>query len=150
MGVVVAFLFYMCKEMFQYFKRNFLNFNNFYNLGYFKFIVPSICLNAYRWTRRSRHGTPGTHRRDIVDYRTGYIRSHLRSPSGRVRWPAPKELIDCRYDIRCSLWFFSVIETHWMKFKIAIFFDVIEKWILWIHKSFFSHTFRSWNKISLV
>lgn len=39
-----------------------------------------------RWTRRSRHGMQGSHRRDVVDYRTGYIRSHLRSPSGRVRW----------------------------------------------------------------
>ncbi|XP_018331457.1 putative thiamine transporter SLC35F3 isoform X2 [Agrilus planipennis] len=38
-----------------------------------------------RWSRRSRRGTPGERRRDIIDYRTGYIRSHLRSPSGRVR-----------------------------------------------------------------
>ncbi|KAK9758849.1 hypothetical protein QE152_g661 [Popillia japonica] len=37
-----------------------------------------------RWSRRSRHGTPGAGRRDI-DCRTGYIPSHLRSPSGRVR-----------------------------------------------------------------
>lgn len=42
-----------------------------------------------RWSRRNRHGMQGTHRRDVVDYRTGYIRSHLRSPSGRVRWPNP-------------------------------------------------------------
>lgn len=42
---------------------------------------------CYRWSRRHRHGTQGSQRRDIIDYRTGYIRSHLRSPSGRVRWP---------------------------------------------------------------
>jgi hypothetical protein len=42
-----------------------------------------------RWSRRHRHGAQGSQRRDIVDYRTGYIRSHLRSPSGRVRWPDP-------------------------------------------------------------
>ncbi|XP_063911746.1 solute carrier family 35 member F3 isoform X1 [Zophobas morio] len=41
--------------------------------------------HSARWSRRSRHGMQGTHRRDVVDYRTGYIRSHLRSPSGRVR-----------------------------------------------------------------
>uniref|UniRef100_A0A6P7FMG9 Thiamine transporter SLC35F3 n=1 Tax=Diabrotica virgifera virgifera TaxID=50390 RepID=A0A6P7FMG9_DIAVI len=36
------------------------------------------------WSRRSRHGSNGP-RNHVVDYRTGYIRSHLRSPSGRVR-----------------------------------------------------------------
>ncbi|KAJ3667114.1 hypothetical protein Zmor_002520 [Zophobas morio] len=41
--------------------------------------------HSARWSRRSRHGMQGTHRRDVVDYRTGYIRSHLRSPSGRLR-----------------------------------------------------------------
>ncbi|XP_065170768.1 solute carrier family 35 member F3 isoform X2 [Atheta coriaria] len=41
--------------------------------------------HSARWSRRSRHGVQGPHRRDVVDYRTGYIRSHLRSPSGRVR-----------------------------------------------------------------
>ncbi|CAG9853816.1 unnamed protein product [Phyllotreta striolata] len=40
--------------------------------------------HSARWSRRSRHGSnaPRSH---VVDYRTGYIRSHLRSPSGRVR-----------------------------------------------------------------
>lgn len=37
-----------------------------------------------RWGRHPRSGTP-SHHRDVIDYRTGYIRSHLRSPSGRVR-----------------------------------------------------------------
>ncbi|XP_023716819.1 putative thiamine transporter SLC35F3 isoform X3 [Cryptotermes secundus] len=41
--------------------------------------------HSARWSRRNRHGAQGSQRRDIVDYRTGYIRSHLRSPSGRVR-----------------------------------------------------------------
>lgn len=41
--------------------------------------------HSARWSRRHRHGVQGNHRRDVVDYRTGYIRSHLRSPSGRVR-----------------------------------------------------------------
>uniref|UniRef100_A0AAR5Q515 EamA domain-containing protein n=1 Tax=Dendroctonus ponderosae TaxID=77166 RepID=A0AAR5Q515_DENPD len=41
--------------------------------------------HSARWSRRNRHGSQGMHRRDIIDYRTGYIRSHLRSPSGRVR-----------------------------------------------------------------
>ncbi|XP_049962935.1 putative thiamine transporter SLC35F3 isoform X3 [Schistocerca serialis cubense] len=38
-----------------------------------------------RWSRRHRHGAGAAGRRDVIDYRTGYIRSHLRSPSGRVR-----------------------------------------------------------------
>ncbi|XP_030762051.1 putative thiamine transporter SLC35F3 [Sitophilus oryzae] len=41
--------------------------------------------HSARWNRRGlRYGLqiPG---RDVIDYRTGYIRSHLRSPSGRVR-----------------------------------------------------------------
>ncbi|KAE8743730.1 hypothetical protein FOCC_FOCC009641 [Frankliniella occidentalis] len=41
--------------------------------------------HSARWSRRSRHGLPGSQQRTVVDYRTGYIRSHLRSPSGRVR-----------------------------------------------------------------
>ncbi|XP_056632363.1 solute carrier family 35 member F3 isoform X1 [Diorhabda sublineata] len=40
--------------------------------------------HSARWSRRSRHGSNGP-RSHVVDYRTGYIRSHLRSPSGRVR-----------------------------------------------------------------
>jgi hypothetical protein len=48
-----------------------------------------LFLFCFRWSRRHRHGAQGSQRRDIVDYRTGYIRSHLRSPSGRVRWPDP-------------------------------------------------------------
>ncbi|KAK0094399.1 hypothetical protein PV326_011033 [Microctonus aethiopoides] len=39
----------------------------------------------FRWSRRRRHGMPGGTARDVIDYRTGYIKSHLRSPSGRVR-----------------------------------------------------------------
>ncbi|XP_012268452.2 putative thiamine transporter SLC35F3 isoform X4 [Athalia rosae] len=38
-----------------------------------------------RWSRRHRHGSSGGTSRDAIDYRTGYIKSHLRSPSGRVR-----------------------------------------------------------------
>ncbi|KAK5650051.1 hypothetical protein RI129_001080 [Pyrocoelia pectoralis] len=41
--------------------------------------------HSARWSRRTKRGTTCQHRRDIIDYRTGYIRSHLRSPSGRVR-----------------------------------------------------------------
>ncbi|XP_063243739.1 solute carrier family 35 member F3 isoform X2 [Bacillus rossius redtenbacheri] len=46
---------------------------------------PDYIMRVLRWSRRHRHGTQGSQRRDVVDYRTGYIRSHLRSPSGRVR-----------------------------------------------------------------
>ncbi|XP_023716818.1 putative thiamine transporter SLC35F3 isoform X2 [Cryptotermes secundus] len=46
---------------------------------------PDYITRLLRWSRRNRHGAQGSQRRDIVDYRTGYIRSHLRSPSGRVR-----------------------------------------------------------------
>ncbi|KDR06510.1 hypothetical protein L798_04188, partial [Zootermopsis nevadensis] len=46
---------------------------------------PDYITRLLRWSRRNRHGVQGSQRRDIVDYRTGYIRSHLRSPSGRVR-----------------------------------------------------------------
>ncbi|XP_071451745.1 solute carrier family 35 member F3 [Hetaerina americana] len=41
--------------------------------------------HSARWSRRQRHGATVGQRRDVIDYRTGYIRSHLRSPSGRVR-----------------------------------------------------------------
>ncbi|XP_060526581.1 solute carrier family 35 member F3 isoform X3 [Cylas formicarius] len=41
--------------------------------------------HSARWSRRSRNGLKNMTKRDVVDYRTGYIRSHLRSPSGRVR-----------------------------------------------------------------
>ncbi|KAF4523838.1 hypothetical protein B566_EDAN013606 [Ephemera danica] len=41
--------------------------------------------HSARWSRRHRSGSSAGQRRDVVDYRTGYIRSHLRSPSGRVR-----------------------------------------------------------------
>ncbi|XP_044743465.1 putative thiamine transporter SLC35F3 [Chrysoperla carnea] len=42
--------------------------------------------HSARWSRRHRAGMQGAQgRRDVIDYRTGYIRSHLRSPSGRVR-----------------------------------------------------------------
>ncbi|XP_074033485.1 solute carrier family 35 member F3 isoform X2 [Leptinotarsa decemlineata] len=40
--------------------------------------------HSARWSRRNRHGS-NSQRSQIIDYRTGYIRSHLRSPSGRVR-----------------------------------------------------------------
>ncbi|KAI5756486.1 hypothetical protein M8J77_025430 [Diaphorina citri] len=44
-----------------------------------------LLTHSTRWSRnRGRHGTAHSQRADI-DYRTGYIRSHLRSPSGRVR-----------------------------------------------------------------
>ncbi|KZC06781.1 Solute carrier family 35 member F3 [Dufourea novaeangliae] len=39
----------------------------------------------YRWSRSHGHGVSGGTQRDVIDYRTGYIKSHLRSPSGRVR-----------------------------------------------------------------
>ncbi|XP_067617549.1 solute carrier family 35 member F4 isoform X3 [Eurosta solidaginis] len=38
-----------------------------------------------RWGRGPRHGSLTGQHPTIIDYRTGYIRSHLRSPSGRVR-----------------------------------------------------------------
>ncbi|XP_043472021.1 putative thiamine transporter SLC35F3 isoform X2 [Leptopilina heterotoma] len=46
---------------------------------------PEYITRFLRWSRRHRHGIPGGATRDIIDYRTGYIKSHLRSPSGRVR-----------------------------------------------------------------
>ncbi|XP_054266377.1 putative thiamine transporter SLC35F3 isoform X1 [Macrosteles quadrilineatus] len=41
--------------------------------------------HSARWSRRHRHGAQANQQRPVIDYRTGYIRSHLRSPSGRVR-----------------------------------------------------------------
>ncbi|EZA58449.1 putative thiamine transporter SLC35F3 isoform X2 [Ooceraea biroi] len=41
--------------------------------------------HSTRWSRRHRHGMSDRSSRDVIDYRTGYIKSHLRSPSGRVR-----------------------------------------------------------------
>ncbi|RZF49144.1 hypothetical protein LSTR_LSTR008430 [Laodelphax striatellus] len=41
--------------------------------------------HSARWSRRHRHGSQANQQRTVIDYRTGYIRSHLRSPSGRVR-----------------------------------------------------------------
>ncbi|CAH0723562.1 unnamed protein product, partial [Brenthis ino] len=47
---------------------------------------PDYIMRLLRWSRRRQRGSDGGGRsRDAVDYRTGYIRSHLRSPSGRVR-----------------------------------------------------------------
>ncbi|CAH2085276.1 unnamed protein product [Euphydryas editha] len=47
---------------------------------------PDYIMRLLRWSRRRQRGADGAGRsRDTVDYRTGYIRSHLRSPSGRVR-----------------------------------------------------------------
>ncbi|XP_058789076.1 solute carrier family 35 member F4 isoform X3 [Phymastichus coffea] len=46
---------------------------------------PDYFTRLLRWSRRHRHGMSGGLSKDIVDYRTGYIKSHLRSPSGRVR-----------------------------------------------------------------
>ncbi|XP_046396129.1 putative thiamine transporter SLC35F3 isoform X2 [Ischnura elegans] len=46
---------------------------------------PDYITRLLRWSRRQRHGATVGQRRDVIDYRTGYIRSHLRSPSGRVR-----------------------------------------------------------------
>ncbi|XP_034949349.1 putative thiamine transporter SLC35F3 isoform X2 [Chelonus insularis] len=46
---------------------------------------PDYFTRLLRWSRRHRHGMPGGASRDVIDYRTGYIKSHLRSPSGRVR-----------------------------------------------------------------
>ncbi len=43
-------------------------------------------LQTFRWGRGPHSGTSGGHHPAVLDYRTGYIRSHLRSPSGRVRW----------------------------------------------------------------
>lgn len=42
-----------------------------------------------RWGRGPRSGYHSGIHPIITDYRTGYIRSHLRSPSGRVRWLSP-------------------------------------------------------------
>ncbi|XP_034828674.1 solute carrier family 35 member F3 [Maniola hyperantus] len=47
---------------------------------------PDYIMRLLRWSRRRQRGSEnGGRSRDTVDYRTGYIRSHLRSPSGRVR-----------------------------------------------------------------
>ncbi|KAL1123518.1 hypothetical protein AAG570_002595 [Ranatra chinensis] len=41
--------------------------------------------HSARWSRRHGQGVQGSQQRPAIDYRTGYIRSNLRSPSGRVR-----------------------------------------------------------------
>lgn len=47
---------------------------------------PDYIMRLLRWSRSRKRGNNGPGRnRDAMDYRTGYIRSHLRSPSGRVR-----------------------------------------------------------------
>ncbi|XP_028174897.1 putative thiamine transporter SLC35F3 [Ostrinia furnacalis] len=47
---------------------------------------PDYIMRLLKWSRRRQRGHNGSGRRgDAMDYRTGYIRSHLRSPSGRVR-----------------------------------------------------------------
>ncbi|XP_037975669.2 putative thiamine transporter SLC35F3 [Plutella xylostella] len=47
---------------------------------------PDYIMRLLRWSRSRKRGGVGSGRsRDPMDYRTGYIRSHLRSPSGRVR-----------------------------------------------------------------
>ncbi|CAB3222323.1 unnamed protein product [Arctia plantaginis] len=47
---------------------------------------PDYIMRLLRWSRSRQRGNNGAGRnRDAMDYRTGYIRSHLRSPSGRVR-----------------------------------------------------------------
>ncbi|OWR48901.1 Solute carrier family 35 member F3 [Danaus plexippus plexippus] len=46
---------------------------------------PDYIMRLLRWSRSRQTAQAGGRRRDAVDYRTGYIRSHLRSPSGRVR-----------------------------------------------------------------
>uniref|UniRef100_A0ABD2X0M1 EamA domain-containing protein n=1 Tax=Trichogramma kaykai TaxID=54128 RepID=A0ABD2X0M1_9HYME len=46
---------------------------------------PDYFMRLLRWSRRHRHGISGCSSKDMIDYRTGYIKSHLRSPSGRVR-----------------------------------------------------------------
>jgi len=52
----------------------------------FNVYVRSVCCCTRRWSRKNR-GLPPNPPKVEIDYRTGYIRSHLRSPSGRVRWP---------------------------------------------------------------
>ncbi|XP_022209633.1 uncharacterized protein LOC111065648 isoform X7 [Drosophila obscura] len=46
---------------------------------------PDYITRLLRWGRGPRSGTSIGQHPTIIDYRTGYIRSHLRSPSGRVR-----------------------------------------------------------------
>ncbi|KQS38693.1 uncharacterized protein Dere_GG24099, isoform I [Drosophila erecta] len=46
---------------------------------------PDYITRLLRWGRGPRSGTSTGQHPTIIDYRTGYIRSHLRSPSGRVR-----------------------------------------------------------------
>ncbi|KAE9544234.1 hypothetical protein AGLY_001413 [Aphis glycines] len=45
---------------------------------------PEYIFRLLRWSRKNR-GLPPNPPKVEIDYRTGYIRSHLRSPSGRVR-----------------------------------------------------------------
>lgn len=49
-------------------------------------MCPCVVVVVARWSRKNR-GLPPNPPKVEIDYRTGYIRSHLRSPSGRVRWP---------------------------------------------------------------
>ncbi|XP_073952171.1 solute carrier family 35 member F3 isoform X2 [Choristoneura fumiferana] len=46
---------------------------------------PNYIMRLLRWSRRQRGNNGSGRSRDAMDFRTGYIRSHLRSPSGRVR-----------------------------------------------------------------
>ncbi|XP_073992586.1 solute carrier family 35 member F3 isoform X2 [Rhodnius prolixus] len=46
---------------------------------------PTYITRLLRWSRRHGQGLQSSQQRTAIDYRTGYIRSHLRSPSGRVR-----------------------------------------------------------------
>ncbi|XP_012059292.1 PREDICTED: putative thiamine transporter SLC35F3 [Atta cephalotes] len=48
-------------------------------------IIMNNIIFICRWSRKHRHGMSDGSSRDVIDYRTGYIKSHLRSPSGRVR-----------------------------------------------------------------
>ncbi|XP_026333471.1 putative thiamine transporter SLC35F3 [Hyposmocoma kahamanoa] len=82
--------------MFQF--GNIMTYNIFVSLGLITAVPVSAAITSNklkfvslsrllfrRWSR-ARQRTHGSGRgRDAVDFRTGYIRSHLRSPSGRVR-----------------------------------------------------------------
>ncbi|XP_018903874.1 solute carrier family 35 member F3 isoform X2 [Bemisia tabaci] len=58
------------------------------SIGFFLVMFPNnwpdYITRVLRWSR-NRRNAQSAHTRTDIDYRTGYIRSHLRSPSGRVR-----------------------------------------------------------------
>lgn len=71
----------------------------------------------HRWKRGRQNGYHLGQHPIVIDYRTGYIRSHLRSPSGRVRWPSLHlSLTTVNTDtVTTDTWaLVAAIDAHWI------------------------------------